>query len=144
MHVVDNNKLMEVDEPEKEQETKQLPANVKQLPPNVKSLYPDSLEYVVPGNGACCLNCLAAFIYINANEGPMLGRDLNTHIAEYRNEYIKRMIFPRSVTLGNGKKLNFKKGEEEKFFNCLVESNDLSFMWRCCCNMQFHTIEGGN
>ena len=60
--------------------------NVKELPPSVKCLHPDCIEFVVPGNGACCLNCLAAFIYLDANEGPKLGRDLNTHMATYRGE----------------------------------------------------------
>ena len=104
--------------------------NVKELPPSVKCLHPDCIEFVVPGNGACCLNCLAAFIYLDANEGPKLGRDLNTHMATYREEYKKRLSFPKSVTIGNGKVLNFEEGEENKFFDTLMESNECSFMWR--------------
>ena len=95
---------MEVDEVANENKPKEksqkLPQNVKELPPNVKCLHPNSYEYVVPVNGACCLNCLAAFILLNAQDGPILGTDLNTHNAEYCNEYIKRLLFPRSVTLG--------------------------------------------
>ena len=90
----------------------ELDMDVKELPPSVKRLHPNCLEFVVPGNGACCLNCLAAFIYLNPQEGPALGRDLNTHMATYRPEYLKRLSFPRSVTIGNGKILNFKEGEE--------------------------------
>ena len=75
--------------------------NIKDLPPSVKCLHPESVEFCVPGNRACCLNCLAAFIYLDPNEGPILGRDLNTHIATYRSEYLKRLIFPRSVTVGS-------------------------------------------
>ena len=106
--------------------------NVKELPPSVKCLHPESVEFVVPGNGACCLNCLAAFIYLDPQEGPRLGRDLNTHSPTYRPEYLKRLTFPRSVTVGNGKILNFKEGEESKFFDTLVESKECSFMWRGC------------
>ena len=110
----------------------EIDTDVKELPPSVKCLHPNCLEFVVPGNGACCLNCLAAFIYLNPQEGPALGRDLNTHIATYRSEYIKRLSFPRSVTVGNGKILNFEEGEEDKFFDTLVESVECSFMWRGC------------
>ena len=106
--------------------------DVKELPPSVKRLHLNCLEFVVPGNGACCLNCLAAFIYLNPQEGPPLGRDLNTHMATYRPEYLKRLSFPRSVTVGNGKILNFKEGEENKLFDTLVESKECSFMWRGC------------
>ena len=74
--------------------------NIKELPPSVKCLYPESFEFVVPGNGACCLNCLAAFIYLDSKEGPALGRDLNTHIVTYRPEYLKILSFPRSDTIG--------------------------------------------
>ena len=90
----------------------EIDTDVKELPPSVKCLHPNCLEFVVPGNGACCLNCLAAFIYLNPEEGPALGRDLNTHMATYRSEYFKRLGFPRSVTVGNGNFLNFGEGEE--------------------------------
>ena len=56
-------------------------------------------------------------------------------------EYLKRLVFPRSVTVGNGKVLRFEEGEENKFFDTLVESKECSFMWRGCvdivamCNM---------
>ena len=69
---------------------------VKELPPSVKCLHPESFEFIVPGNGACCLNCLAAFIYLDPRLGPPLERDLNTHMATYREEYLKRLVFPRS------------------------------------------------
>ena len=58
-----------------------LPANVKELPPLIRCIYPHCNEYIVPGDGACCLNCLAAWIYLDAKQGPALSRDFNTHIA---------------------------------------------------------------
>ena len=127
-----NTETKDIMSSENKEDTDERPPNVSELPESVKCIHPESWEFSVPGDGACCLNCLAAFIYLDANEGPKLGRDLNTHIATYREEYIKRLIFPRSVKVGNGKIIHFKKGEEERFFNTLVESKELSFMWRGC------------
>ena len=91
----------------------ELDTDVKELPPSGKYFHPNCLEFIVPGNWACFLNCLAAFIYLNPQEGPALGKDLNTHIATYRPEYLKRLSFPRSVTVGNGIFFffNFEEGE---------------------------------
>ena len=61
-----------------------LHSNIKELPVGVKCLHPDSYEYCVPGDGACCLNCLAAWIYGDYTKGPRESRNLNTHLGEYR------------------------------------------------------------
>ena len=125
---------MEIGTNDKEitQNVKHIHPDVKELPRNVKILHPECVEFIVARNGACCLNCLAAFIYLDPKEGPTLGRDLNTHIATYRRTYLKRLIFPQSVTIGNGKVLSFEEGEEDNFFDTLVESKECSFMWRGC------------
>ena len=44
-----------------------LPSNVKELPECVRTLHPNSLQFCVPGDGACCLNCLAAWIFYFKN-----------------------------------------------------------------------------
>ena len=107
----------------------QLP-NVKELPKRVKILHPDCLEYCVRGDGACCLNCLAAWIYLDATHGPVLGRDLNTHLAQYRPYYKNKLPIPLTVTVSGGLLRTFDKGEEDDFFDYLLESPEASFMWR--------------
>ena len=111
------------------EETK-LPPNVKELPPCVKSLYPDCVQFCVAGDGACCLNCLAAWILLDASLGPQLGRDLNTHLAEYREYYINKLSFPLTITIAGGEMKVFDVGEENDFFDMLVTSPEASFMWR--------------
>ena len=90
------NTIMDIDTNDTEiaQNVKHIHPDVKELPQNVKVLHPDCVEFIVEGNGACCLNCLAAFIYLDPKEGPTLGRDLNTHMATYRQTYSKRLVFP--------------------------------------------------
>ena len=107
-----------------------LPENVKELPEIVKRKCPDSKEYCVIGDGACCLNCLAAWIFLDPKEGPTLGRDLNTHIAEYRPYYKNKLSFSLTITNGGGERQVFEEGEEDKFFNTLVTSSAASYMWR--------------
>ena len=104
--------------------------NVKELPDKVKCLYPDSLEYCVAGDGACWLNCLAAWLLLDPEQGPQLGRDFNTHLAYYRGYYKDKVAFPLSITIGGGEVIHFDEGEEENFFNMLVTSPQASFMWR--------------
>ena len=93
----------------------ELPYNVTELPPEVKCLYQGSKEYHVPGGGACCLNCLAAWIYLDVKEGSALSRDLNTHIAEYTHYYIDKISFPLTITVAGGERIVFDVGEEEHF-----------------------------
>ena len=87
-----------------------LQQNVKNLPDAVKSLHPDCLEFCVPGDGACCLNCLAAWIYLDFTQGPQLGRDLNTHLAQYREYYKNKLVFPLTITVSGGVLKTFEKG----------------------------------
>ena len=107
-----------------------LPSNVKDLPTCVSSLYPDSLQYCVPGDGACCLNCLAAWILLDVSRGPQLARDLNTHLAEYKQYYINKLSFPLTITIAGGERIVFVEGEENDFFDMLVSSPEACFMWR--------------
>ena len=109
-------------------DTYKLPHNVKELPPLVKCKYPDSKEFCVVGDGACCLNCLAAWILLDPALGAALGRDFNTHIAEYRGYYKEKITFPLTVTIGGGKIVVFEEGEEDKFFDLLVSSPEASYM----------------
>ena len=107
-----------------------LPDNVKELPPLVKCKYPNSREFCVIGDGACCLNCLAAWILLDPKEGPKLGRDMNTHIAEYRRYYKEKISFPLTVTLAGGEIKVFQEGDEDNFFDTLVSSPEASYIWR--------------
>ena len=76
------------------------------------------------------MNCLAAWIYLDVKEGPALSRDLNTHMAEYRHYYIDKILFPLTITVAGGERLVFDIGEEETFFDTLVASPDVTYMWR--------------
>ena len=107
-----------------------LPPNVRELPECVRRLYPDSLQFCVPGDGACCLNCLAAWILLDVSMGPQLARDLNTHMAEYREYYKLKLPFPLTITIAGGERMVFDEGEENHFFEMLVASPEASYMWR--------------
>ena len=82
------------------------------------------------GDGACCLNCLAAWILLDPTQGPALARDLNTHIAEYRPYYKDKLSFPLTITMAGGERRVFEEGEENTFFDTLVSSPEASYMWR--------------
>ena len=107
-----------------------LPKNVKELPDLVKAKYPHSKDFCVIGDRASCLNCLAAWIMLDPKLGPTLGRDLNTHIAEYRPYYKNKLAFPLTITKAGGVREVFEEGEEDKFFDTLVSSSEASYMWR--------------
>ena len=98
-------------------------------------MYPDCLEYCVPGDGACCLNCLAAWIYLDASQGPVLGRDFNTHLAEYRPYYRNKIVFPLTIIVAGGLQKTFELGEENDFFDYLLVSPLASFKWRDSADM---------
>ena len=104
-----------------------MPANVKELPICVRQIYKNSVQFCVPGDGACCLNCLAAWILLDVSQGPQLARDLNTHLAEYREYYVQKLVFPLTIIIAGGEQKMFKKGEENDFFDMLVTSPEASF-----------------
>ena len=60
----------------------------------------------------------------------MLGRDLNTHMAEYREYYSDKIVFPLTITVSGGQRKTFDLGEENDFFDYLVVSPLASFIWR--------------
>ena len=55
------------------QNVKHIHPDVKYLSHNVKIVHPDCVEFCVARNGACCLNFLAAIIYLDPKEVPHLG-----------------------------------------------------------------------
>ena len=112
--------------------TTKLHPKLKELPNSVKCLHPNSLEYCSVGDGACCLNCFAMWIELDESKGPGFGRDLNTHIAEYRTTYEPKMEFPLDVIIGGGKKIRYEDNmiERDSFFGTLVSSIEASYMWR--------------
>ena len=113
-------------------ENQKLHHKLRRLPKAVHCLNPNVLEYIAEGNGACCVNCLAMWLFLNEIEiGPQTGRDLNTFIASYREHYEPLMEFPMDIVIGvGGKNIRFEVGEEDSFFNTLVSSQEMSFMWR--------------
>ena len=61
-----------------------------------------------------------------------MGRDLNIFIASYRDHWQPLLEFPMDIVIGvGGKRVRFKKGEEDGFFDTLdlVFSQEMSFMW---------------
>ena len=105
---------------------------LRKLPLAVQCLHPNSLEYMAEGNGACCVNCLAMWLFLNEKEmGPQTSWDLNTFIATYRGHFQPLLEFPMDIVIGvGGKSIRFEKGEEDSFFDTLVSSQEMSFMWR--------------
>ena len=125
-----NEQIKEKKKREKEINHTKLPPNVRELPACVRRLYHDSLQFCVPGDGACCLNCVAAWILLDVLRGPQLARDLNTHLAEYREYYIEKLTFPLTITSAGGERRIYDEGEENEFFEMLVTSPEACFMWR--------------
>ena len=72
------------------------------------------------------------WLFLNETEmGPQTGRDLNTFIASYRGHFQPLLEFPMDIVIGvGGKTIRFEKGEEDSFFDTLVSSQEMSFMWR--------------
>ena len=94
---------------------------IRELPDIVQQLLEEkSFEYVVTGDGPCLIRTSAAHTNLDQEEFVQQARDLNTHEAEYRKEYIKiiEADFPIEVTNGvNGETKIFKKGQENDFFD---------------------------
>ena len=119
-------------EKKKKLDKKLMHPKLKKLPKAVDCLNLNSLEFIAEGDGACCMNCLAMWIFLDETVmGPQSGRDLNTFIASYREHYENAISFPMTVTIGiGGKTIEFEEGEEDSFFDTLVSSQEMSFMWR--------------
>ena len=103
---------------EKKKKTKTIQhPKLRKLPRAVDFLYPNSLEYLAEGNGACCVNCVAMWIFLNETQmGPQTGRDLNTFIASHRGHYQPLLEFPMDIVIGvGGKNIRFGKCEENCF-----------------------------
>ena len=126
------NKNHDKKQKEEELENKLKHHKLKRLPKAVHCPNPNSIEYISEGNGACCVNCLAMWLFLNKTEmGPQTGRDLNTFIGSYRTHFQPLLEFPIDIVIGvGGKKIRFEKGEEDSFFDTLVSSQKMSFMWR--------------
>ena len=54
---------------------------------------------MILGERACCLKCMAAWILLDPTQKPIFGRDLNTHMAEYRSYYKDQPSFPVTITI---------------------------------------------
>ena len=67
-------KVQVIPSKEKESDKKQLLENklrhpkLKRLPKAVECLNPNSIEFIAEGNGACCVNCLAMWLFLNETE----------------------------------------------------------------------------
>ena len=92
-----------------------------------------SEEYVVKGDGPCLLRTTAAHTEGDEERGPSMGRDLNTHLSEYRLVYQDKIAayFPMEVTIGvNGEREHFETSEA--YFDWLQESKKAAYIWRNC------------
>ena len=58
-----------------------------------------STSTMILGDRACCLKCMAAWILLDPTQKPIFGRDLNTHMAEYRSYYKDQPSFPVTITI---------------------------------------------
>ena len=135
--------------PEHKPEKKKSDPNLRELPENVKPLVEKgSMEYIVKGDGPCLLRTTAAHVVGDANEGPKLARDLNTHLADYRGVYEEKIAadFPLTVTVGvKGETKIFENATE--YFDWLQDSSKAAFMWRGCtdiiatCNMAHMEVD---
>ena len=110
---------------------------VKDLPGEVKEIVSKgSKEKVIPGLGNCLIGTTEAHIAGDVENTTQLSRDLNTHMAMYRAIYLETMIFPLDITIGvNGETKYFEKGQEQEFFDWLLEAPEAAFMWRGCTDM---------
>ena len=63
--------------------------NLKTIPPGCQHLVnPGDIVYVVPGDGACCPNCAAAFFFHDEVFGPKLRRKMNEFfVKHYQKKY---------------------------------------------------------
>ena len=125
--------------------------NIKELPDIVKQvLEEESWEYVVKGDGPCLIRTTAAHTVGDQDHFEQLARDLNTHEADYRDEYMEKIKadFPMEVTIGiKGESKTFQKGEENEFFDWLVVAKKGIYIWRNCidiialCNLEKMEID---
>ena len=63
--------------------------NLKNIPPGCRHLVNHGdVVYVVPGDGACCPNCAAAFLFHDEVFGPKLRRKMNGFfVKHYKKKY---------------------------------------------------------
>ena len=108
--------------------------NLRELPDLIKTLVEEkSEEYVVKGDGPCLLRTAASHMEGDEEKGPIMARDLNTHLSEYRPFYQDKIgaDFPMEVTIGvNGESKKFETSEA--YFDWLQESKKAAYMWRNC------------
>ena len=109
---------------------------VSELPETVKQFVSEGSKeaHSIP-NGSCLIGTTALHTTGDHDQTKPLARDSNTHIASYREYYLQKVQadFPLTLTIGTeGKKKHFKKGEEDKFFDWLVEAEEAVYIWRGC------------
>lgn len=107
-----------------------------------------SKEYVVKGDWPCLPRTVAAHTGGDEDEGPRLGRMLNTHESQYRGIYEEKIDkeFTLSVTVGvSGETKQIENRQQD--FDWLLESESGAYMWRSCvdviatCNMAHIEID---
>ena len=109
--------------------------NIKEIPENCKHLVNiDDVVYVVPRDGACGLNCEAAFLFNDEVYGPQLRKKMNCFMAEHWNLRYKFITKCSSKTpfvrkLRGGE---VKFTDPEELLKYLKESDEAAFMWTEC------------
>ena len=104
--------------------------NVSEIPTNIKHLVEaESLQFLVPPDGACAMNAGAAHCFRDPKYGPQLRMVLNNHLADRWSIYKDRVSFPYERKVGvEGKFVRFESGEEEKFCEFL-RSKESAYLW---------------
>ena len=109
---------------------------VKELPESVKEMVDEgSKEVESTGNGSCLIGTTALHITGDEEQNQLIASDTNTHIAFNREYYLDKIAadFPITVKIGtNGRTKRFEKGEEDIYFDWLLENKDALYMWRGC------------
>ena len=100
--------------------------NTKVLPERVSRIVSKgSKEVVVPGDGTCLIGTTVTHIEGDTENTWQLSKNLNTHLAMYRHFYLPKIEadFPMTVLIGTqGETKTFQKGEENDFFDWLLET----------------------
>ena len=108
---------------------------VSELPETVRELVSDGSReaHSIP-NGSCLIGTTSLHISGDHDQTTFIARDTNKHMLSYRTNYLQKIQadFPLTLTGTKGKKIHFKKGEEDKFFDWLVEAEEAVFIWRGC------------
>ena len=101
----------------------------------------DCQVLVVPSDGVCAVNAVAAHVFNDAKLGPEVNTIKHKHVVDNWQFYKDKFWFPFKRKVGvKGAEVEFAEGEDEKFLQFL-QSEDSKFLWsdsndlQALCNM---------